>query len=399
MKEKVVLAFSGGLDTSFCSIYLSQDLNLEVHSVIVNTGGFGAEELADIERRAYKMGVVSHAVVDETENFYNTCVRYLIYGNVLKNNTYPLSVSAERVSQATAIAMYAKKNGADYVAHGSTGAGNDQVRFDMIFNILIPEVKILTPIRDLKLSREAEIKYLKEHGVEMNFEKAKYSINKGIWGTSVGGKETLTSNEGLPDEAWPTQLSKEGSEKVTLEFKQGELVAVNDKTFEHPTKAIQYLQELASPYAIGRDIHVGDTIIGIKGRVGFEAAAPMVIIKAHHALEKHTLTKWQLSWKDQLSSFYGNWLHEGQFHDPVMRNIESFLTDTQQNVSGKVFVQLYPYRFQVLGIESAHDLMSNKFGSYGEMNNTWTGDDVKGFSKIFGNQTVIYHKVNGAKEN
>jgi len=398
MKEKVVLAFSGGLDTSFCSIYLSQDLNLEVHSVIVNTGGFNAEELVDIERRAYKMGVVSHAVVDETENFYNTCVRYLIYGNVLKNNTYPLSVSAERVSQATAIALYAKKIGADYVAHGSTGAGNDQVRFDMIFNILIPEVKILTPIRDLKLSREAEITYLKEHGVEMNFEKAKYSINKGIWGTSVGGKETLTSHEGLPDDAWPTQLTKEGSEKVTLEFKQGELVAINDDTFDHPTKAIQKLQEIASPYAIGRDIHVGDTVIGIKGRVGFEAAAPMVIIKAHHTLEKHTLTKWQLSWKDQLSTFYGNWLHEGQFHDPVMRNIEAFLTDTQKNVSGKVFVQLYPYRFQVLGIESEHDLMSNKFGSYGEMNNTWTGDDVKGFSKIFGNQTVIYHKVNGKQE-
>ncbi|WP_198170122.1 argininosuccinate synthase [Mucilaginibacter arboris] len=395
MKEKVVLAFSGGLDTSFCSIYLSQDLNLEVHSVIVNTGGFSAEELADVERRAYKMGVTSHAVVDETENFYNTCVRYLIYGNVLKNNTYPLSVSAERVSQATAIALYAKKIGAEYVAHGSTGAGNDQVRFDMIFNIIIPEVKILTPIRDLKLSREEEIKYLKEHGVEMNFEKAKYSINKGIWGTSVGGKETLTSHEGLPDDAWPTQLTKEGSEKVTLEFKQGELIAINDETFDHPTKAIQKLQEIASPYAIGRDIHVGDTIIGIKGRVGFEAAAPMVIIKAHHTLEKHTLTKWQLSWKDQLSSFYGNWLHEGQFHDPVMRNIEAFLTNIQQNVSGKVFVQLYPYRFQVLGIESAHDLMSNKFGSYGEMNNTWTGEDVKGFSKIFGNQVVIYHKVNG----
>lgn len=399
MKEKVVLAFSGGLDTSFCSIYLSQDLNLEVHSVIVNTGGFNEEELADVERRAYKMGVTSHAVVDETKNFYNTCVRYLIYGNVLKNNTYPLSVSAERVSQATAIALYAKKIGADYVAHGSTGAGNDQVRFDMIFNIIIPEVKILTPIRDLKLSREAEITYLKEHGVEMNFEKAKYSINKGIWGTSVGGKETLTSHEGLPDDAWPTQLTKEGPEKVMLEFKKGELVAINDETFDHPTQAIQKLQEIASPYAIGRDIHVGDTIIGIKGRVGFEAAAPMVIIKAHHTLEKHTLTKWQLSWKDQLSTFYGNWLHEGQFHDPIMRNIEAFLSDTQLNVSGKVFVQLYPYRFQVLGIESEHDLMSNKFGSYGEMNNTWSGEDVKGFSKIFGNQTVIYHKVNSPKEN
>jgi argininosuccinate synthase len=393
--KKVVLAFSGGLDTSFCSIYLSQDLGLEVHSVIVNTGGFNEDELKNIEERAYKMGVKSHAVVDETENFYNTCVRYLIYGNVLKNNTYPLSVSAERVSQATAIAQYVKKIGADYVAHGSTGAGNDQVRFDMIFNILIPEVQILTPIRDLKLSREAEIEYLKEHGVEMNFEKAKYSINKGIWGTSVGGKETLTSNQSLPEEAWPTQLTKNGSEKVELNFEKGELVAVNQERFSHPANAIQKLQEIAAPYAIGRDIHVGDTIIGIKGRVGFEAAAPMIIIKAHHTLEKHTLTKWQLSWKDQLSSFYGNWLHEGQFHDPIMRNIEAFLTDTQQTVTGKVFVELNPYRFQIIGIESAHDLMSNKFGSYGEMNNAWTGEDVKGFSKIFGNQVMIYHKVNG----
>lgn len=392
--KKVVLAFSGGLDTSFCSIYLSQDLGLEVHSVIVNTGGFSEDELKNIEERAYKMGVVSHAVVDETENFYNHCVRYLIYGNVLKNNTYPLSVSAERVSQATAIAQHVKKIGADYVAHGSTGAGNDQVRFDMIFNILIPEVEILTPIRDLKLSREAEIKYLKEHGVEMNFEKAQYSINKGIWGTSVGGKETLTSNEGLPEAAWPTQLTKDGSEKLTLEFAKGELIGVNEEHFDHPAKAIQKLQEIAGPYAIGRDIHVGDTIIGIKGRVGFEAAAPMIIIKAHHTLEKHVLTKWQLSWKDQLASFYGNWLHEGQFHDPIMRNIEAFLTDAQQTVTGKVFVQLYPYRFQVVGIESAHDLMSNKFGSYGEMNNAWTGEDVKGFSKIFGNQVMIYHKVN-----
>jgi argininosuccinate synthase len=394
MKKKVVLAYSGGLDTSFCCIYLTQDLGLEVHSVIVNTGGFSDEELKGVEERAFKMGVTSHHVVDETENFYNTCVRFLTYGNVLKNNTYPLSVSAERVSQATAIANYAKEIGAEYVAHGSTGAGNDQVRFDMIFNILIPDVEILTPIRDLKLSREAEITYLKEHGVEMNFEKAKYSINKGIWGTSVGGKETLTSNLGLPEEAWPTQVTESEPKNIELTFEKGELIGIDGETYSHPSKAIQALQLIAQPYGIGRDIHVGDTIIGIKGRVGFEAAAPMVIIKAHHTLEKHVLTKWQLSWKDQLSAFYGNWLHEGQFHDPIMRDIEAFLTSTQDKVSGKVFVQLFPYRFQVTGIESDHDLMSNKFGTYGEMNNSWSGEDVKGFSKIFGNQVMIYHKVN-----
>lgn len=396
MKKKVVLAFSGGLDTSFCCIYLTKDRDLEVHSVIVNTGGFSDEELKQIEKRAYALGVTSHAVVDETLNYYESCIKYLVFGNVLKNATYPLSVSAERVSQATAIANYVKMIGADYVAHGSTGAGNDQVRFDMIFNILIPGVEIITPIRDLKLSREAEIEYLNKHGVEYTAEKARYSINKGIWGTSVGGAETLTSHDTLPEEAWPTQVTQTEPRKLELEFEHGELVGLNGESMS-PVKAIQKLQEIAQPYGVGRDIHVGDTIIGIKGRVGFEAAAPMIIIKAHHALEKHTLTKWQLSWKDQLASFYGNWLHEGQFHDPIMRNIEAFLTDTQQTVTGKVFVKLHPYRFEIVGIESAHDLMSNKFGSYGEMNNSWSGEDVKGFSKIFGNQTMIWHRVNEKK--
>ena len=396
MKKKVVLAFSGGLDTSFCCIYLSRDRDMEVHSVIVNTGGFSDEELKQIEKRAYALGVTSHAVVDETLNYYDSCIKYLIYGNVLKNATYPLSVSAERVSQATAIAKYVNRIGADYVAHGSTGAGNDQVRFDMIFNIMIPGVEIITPIRDLKLSREAEIEYLNKHGIEYTAEKARYSINKGIWGTSVGGKETLTSNQTLPEEAWPTQVTETVERDLELSFEKGELVGIDGKTLT-PVKAIQKLQEIAQPYGVGRDIHVGDTIIGIKGRVGFEAAAPMIIIKAHHTLEKHTLTKWQLSWKDQLAAFYGNWLHEGQFHDPIMRNIESFLSDTQETVSGKVFVKLNPYRFQIIGIESVHDLMSNKFGSYGEMNNSWSGEDVKGFSKIFGNQTMIWHRVNDNK--
>lgn len=391
--KKVVLAFSGGLDTSFCCIYLSRDLGLEVHSVIVNTGGFSDEELAEIEKRAYSLGVKSHAVVDETDNYYNSAIKYLIFGNVLKNATYPLSVSAERVSQATAIALYAKKIGAECVAHGSTGAGNDQVRFDMIFNTIVPEVEIITPIRDLKLSREAEIEYLQQHGVEYNAEKAKYSINKGIWGTSVGGKETLTSHETLPESAWPTQVSETEPRRITIDFENGEPVALDGEKIG-PVKVIQELQAIAQPYGIGRDIHVGDTIIGIKGRVGFEAAAPLIIIKAHHAVEKHTLTKWQLSWKDQLGAFYGNWMHEGQMHDPIMRDIEAFLASSQRTVTGKVFVALHPYRFNVIGIESKHDLMSNKFGSYGEMNNTWSGEDVKGFSKIFGNQTIIWHKVN-----
>ncbi|MBS0027911.1 argininosuccinate synthase [Chitinophaga sp. 2R12] len=393
MMKKVVLGFSGGLDTSYCVKYLTEEKGYEVHSVIVNTGGFSEEELQEIEKRAYSLGVKSHKTVNAIRSYYDGVIKYLIFGNVLKNNTYPLSVSAERMSQALAIAAYVKEVGADAVAHGSTGAGNDQVRFDMVFHIMIPGVEIITPIRDLKLSREEEISYLKSKGVEVNFEKAMYSINKGMWGTSVGGKETLTSNGMLPEAAWPTQLTKQGEEQVKLTFEKGELTGVNDKKFGHPSEAIQYLQTIAGPFAIGRDIHVGDTIIGIKGRVGFEAAAPMVIIKAHHALEKHVLTKWQLSWKDQLAQFYGNYMHEGQIMDPVMRDIEAFLQNTQENVSGEVFVTLMPYRFQVTGINSPYDLMSSKFGKYGEMNTGWSGEDVRGFSKIFGNQTMIWHQV------
>lgn len=398
MKKKVVLAFSGGLDTSYCVKYLSEDKGYEVHTITVNTGGFDVEELEAIAKRAKSLGVASHKTVDETENYYDQVIRFLIYGNVLKNNTYPLSVSAERMSQALATANYAKSVKADAVAHGSTGAGNDQVRFDMILNILVPGIEIITPIRDMKLSREEEISYLKAKGVDMNFTKAMYSINKGIWGTSVGGKETLKSLGMLPEEAWPTQVTKSGSENVKLKFEKGALKVINDQSFDHPTEAIQYLQTLAGPYGIGRDIHVGDTIIGIKGRVGFEAAAPVIIIKAHHALEKHVLTKWQLSWKDQLAQFYGNWLHEGQYLDPVMRDIESYLTSSQQQVTGEVHVELHPYRFQILGIESAFDLMSSKFGKYGEMNLGWTGDDVKGFTKIFGNQTAIFHQVKSSAD-
>lgn len=397
--NKVVLAYSGGLDTTYCAIYLKKIKGLEVHALTVNTGGFTHEELKDIEKRAKDLGVASFKSVDVTEDYYRSCIRFLIFGNVLKNATYPLSVSAERMVQAIAVAKYVEETGAAFVAHGSTGAGNDQVRFDMVFTGMVPDATILTPIRDLKLSREQEILFLKENGVEMNFEKAKYSINKGLWGTSVGGRETLNSKDYLPENAWPTPLSEQEAKKISLRFEKGELKAVNDRYFDHPVRAIQFLQSVAQPFAIGRDIHVGDTIIGIKGRVGFEAAAPLIIIKAHHLLEKHTLTKWQLYWKDQLSTWYGNWLHEGQMLDPTMRNIEKFLEDSQSTVSGQVFVTLEPYRFTVTGIESEHDLMSSRFGSYGEMNSGWTGDDVKGFAKIFGNQTAIFHKINEAGNN
>lgn len=396
--KKIVLAYSGGLDTTFCALHLSRDLGYEVHAVIVNTGGFSTEELNAIETRANGLGVASFHILYVVETYYQEVLKYLVFGNVLKNQTYPLSVSAERILQAKSLAEYAKSIGAKAVAHGSTGAGNDQVRFDMIFQTIVPDIEIITPIRDLKLSRQEEIEYLKKHGVEMNFEKAAYSINKGIWGTSVGGKETLTSSDYLPEEAWPTQVTAHEPKEMKLTFVQGELKGVNGTNYDTSVAAIQEVQALAGPYGIGRDIHVGDTIIGIKGRVGFEAAAPLIIIKGHQLLEKHTLTKWQLFWKNQLAEFYGNHLHEGHYLDPIMRNMEAFLADTQTFVNGEVRVMLQPYRFTLLGIQSDNDLMSNKFGSYGEMNKGYTAEDVKGFTRILGNQTSIFHKVNHPDE-
>ena len=390
--KKLVLAYSGGLDTSYCAVSLSK-AGYEVHAVSVNTGGFTKEEIQTIETNAYKMGVSTYKNLDAVASFYNKVIKYLIFGNVLKNNTYPLSVSAERIIQALEIVEYAKKIGAKYIAHGSTGAGNDQVRFDMIFQTLAPEIEIIAPIRDKKLARQEEIDYLKANGVDMSWEKAKYSINKGLWGTSVGGEETLTSSKPLPGSAYPSQLQNEGEEKVTLTFEKGEFVALNGVK-NAPEKNIEHLNKMASAFAIGRDIHVGDTIVGIKGRVGFEAPAALITLKAHHLLEKHTLTKWQLQHKEYLSSFYGMHLHEGQYLDPVMRNIEAFLQSSQEQVSGDVVVSLKPYHFSLDGIISEHDLMNAKFGSYGEMNKGWTAEEAKGFIKILGNQNKIYHQVN-----
>ncbi|WP_139923862.1 argininosuccinate synthase [Hymenobacter sp. DG01] len=391
--KKVVLAYSGGLDTSYCVVYLTRELGLEVHTVIVNSGGFSEEELAAIEKRAYELGSAKHEVIDVTQRFYQDCLRYLIFGNILKNDTYPLSVSAERMFQSLALAEYAREHKADYIAHGSTGAGNDQVRFDVAFSVIAPHTEIITPIRDQKLSRQAEIDYLQRNGVEMSWEKAKYSINKGIWGTSVGGVETLTSNQALPESAYPTQLSETKPSTLEITFEKGEPVALNGKTMS-PVALIQALNELAGTYAIGRDTHVGDTILGIKGRVGFEAPAPLILLKAHHLLEKHTSSRWQLLHKDYIANWYGTLMHEAQYLDPVMRDMEAFLTSSQERVSGKVFVTLKPYQFELQGIESKYDMMRSKVATYGEENDAWDGRDAKGFIKIFSNQLRIHSSFN-----
>ncbi len=389
MKKKAILAYSGGLDTSYCAVYLTRELGLEVHTVIVNSGGFSADELAAIEKRAYELGSVRHEVIDVTARFYRDCLRYLLFGNVLKNDTYPLSVSAERMFQSLAIAEYARQNKADYIVHGSTGAGNDQVRFDVAFAVIAPDTEVIAPIRDKKLSRQEEIEYLQKNGFEMSWEKARYSINVGIWGTSVGGVETLTSHLPLPDSAYPSQPTAAGAQQIEITFEKGEPVALNGETMA-PVALIQRLNKLGARYAIGRDTHVGDTILGIKGRVGFEAPAALVLIKAHHLLEKHTCSRWQLLHKDNLANWYGTLLHEAQYLDPVMRDMEAFLASSQARVSGKVFVRLQPYRFDLLGISSPYDMMQSKAATYGENNDAWDARDAKGFIKIFGNQLKIH---------
>ncbi|HHT60668.1 MAG TPA: argininosuccinate synthase [Bacteroidales bacterium] len=397
MNKKVVLAFSGGLDTSFCVIYLKEQ-GYDVYTAIANTGGFSETELVKIEERAYQLGAVKHVTLDVTQEYYEKSIRYMIFGNVLRNGTYPISVSSERIFQAMAIINYAKEINADCVAHGSTGAGNDQVRFDLTFDVLAPEIEILTPTRDMCLTREYEIDFLKKHGVHFDFKKMEYSINKGLWGTSIGGKETLKSEQTLPEEAYPSQITAKGEETLELEFVRGELCAVNGVVYDNKVEAIRQVEAIAGKFGIGRDMHIGDTIIGIKGRVGFEAAAPIVIINAHKMLEKHTLTKWQQYWKDQLGTWYGMFLHEAQYLEPVMRDIETFLQSSQQNVSGKVIVKLRPYSYQLVGVESSFDLMKTDFGEYGEVNRAWTSDDVKGFTKILGNQMKIFYNVQKRNE-
>lgn len=392
-KKKVLLAFSGGLDTSFAVKYLSEDLGYEVHTAIANTGGFTEEELKVIADKSKRLGAASHATLDITQEYYDKSIKYMVAGNVLRNGTYPISVSSERIFQAIATIEYAKKIGADAIAHGSTGAGNDQVRFDLTFQILAPDIEIITPTRDLTLTREYEIDYLKKHGYEADFKKLEYSINKGLWGTSIGGKETLHSEQTLPEEAYPSQVTATEPEELTISFREGEISAVNGKEFADKVEAIREVERIGSRFGIGRDMHIGDTIIGIKGRVGFEAAAPMLIIAAHKMLEKHTLTKWQIYWKDQVATWYGMFLHEAQYLEPVMRDIEAMLLSSQRNVTGTVELILRPRNYTLVGVDSTFDLMKTDFGEYGEVNKAWTADDVKGFTKILGNQIKIFHNV------
>ncbi len=393
MSNVVVLAYSGGLDTSYCIKYLTKEKNLQVHAVLVDTGGFSSEQIVQVREKALQLGASKFEHINAIERYYKSCIRYLIYGNVLRNNTYPLSVSAERMFQALEIVQYANRTGAKAIAHGSTGAGNDQVRFDLAFQVLGNDIEIITPIRDMQLTRQEEVEYLEKHGVHLKWEKAQYSINQGLWGTSVGGKETLTSDKPLPDQAYPSQLQDDiKPQTISLTFMQGELVGINGEELD-PIAAIKQLNEITKVYAIGRDVHVGDTIVGIKGRVGFEAPAPLIILKAHHLLEKHTLTKWQQYWKEQLGSWYGMLLHEGQYLEPVMRNIEVFLEDTQTSVSGDVFVHLAPYRFDLEGISSPNDLMQSRFGSYGEENKGWNAEEAKGFIKLLSTPLKNYYSI------
>ncbi len=395
-KPSIVLAYSGGLDTSYCILYL-QEQGYDVHAINVNTGGFDDEEIAQLEERAFSMGAVTFKSINNEQEYYAKCLRYLLYGNVLRNNTYPLSVSSERVFQSIAILDYCQEIGATHVAHGSTGAGNDQIRFDGAFESLASHITVVTPIRDQQLSRQEEIEYINNHGFNWKQEKADYSINQGLWGTSIGGKETLTSRHTLPEEAWLHHCEKEDSTELGITFSKGQAIELNGVRFETPVHLIKELNKMGYAYAIGRDIHVGDTIIGIKGRVGFEAPAALMLIKAHELLEKHTLSKWQTHWKKQLSDWYGMFMHEGKYFEPVMRNIEGFLTDSQDTVNGKVHLRLHPYRFELVGIESENDLMNSTFGQYGESNLAWTGEDAKGFTKIFSNADKIFYHVNPDK--
>lgn len=392
----IVLAFSGGLDTSFCVPYLRETYNEPVYTVTVNTGGVSPSEAEALEEKALALGAEKHLTVDARADLFEDHLSYLIKGNVLRGDVYPLSVGPERVTQAQKVVEAARELGARAIAHGSTGAGNDQVRFDVALQILADDLEVLTPIREKSLSREESTAYLRERGVEVADDKTTYSINEGLWGTTVGGKETLTTSQALPEEAYPGTTAPADSpdepRELSLSFENGVPTALDGESAD-PVSIIEQLNTLGGAYGVGRNIHVGDTILGIKGRVGFEAPAALILIKAHQELEKIVLSKWQQYQKDHLSDFYGMLVHEGQYFDPVMRDIEAFLNSSQETVTGTVSVRLFKGQISVQGCESPYSMFDTGIATYGEENTLWNGRDARGFTRIAGLQGFLAHKA------
>ncbi|MDQ2069587.1 argininosuccinate synthase [Natronospira bacteriovora] len=383
-RGKIVLAYSGGLDTTYCALWLKEQ-GWEVHTVTVDTGGFDAAELARIEAAARHADVAGHSVIDARRPLFDRFLRYLIYGNVLRGASYPLCVSAERACQAEAVARHALAIGADALAHGSTGAGNDQIRFDVAFQVLAPGLAVITPIRDQGLSREQEVAYLARHGVVIPPATGRYSVNAGLWGTTVGGAETLDGWSELPESAFPSgppAAASDESRELCITFEQGIPVMLDGESLE-PVPLIERLNDLAAHFGIGRGVHLGDTILGIKGRVGFEAGAAQLLITGHRELEKLLLSGRQLFWKAQLGDLYGSLIHEGQAFDPLVGNLEAFLEASQKTVSGEVRLRLYPRALSVLGVRSPHSLMDSRAAAYGEANHLWDGADARGFARVF----------------
>jgi len=403
-KKKIVLAYSGGLDTSYCIPYLQEKKGFDVVTVTADTGGFDAEELREIEARSKALGAIEHFTVDGRQRVFERWVSYLIKGNVLRGQVYPLAVAAERVVQAEIVAEKAIAVHASAVAHGSTGAGNDQVRFDVAFHVLLPGIEIVTPTRDEKLSRDEEYQFLKARGVDIDPSMREYSINSGLWGATIGGGVTHDSTREIPADVWERAVDvapTDESEVVSIGFEAGVPVAMGGGRLADPrmggVELINTLGDICRRHRVGFGIHIGDTVLGIKGRIAFEAGAAIVLIHAHRELEKITLTAWQRFWKDHLAEFYGKMLHEGQAFEPALRDIEAMIDSSQTRVSGVAGVRLGAGSFQVITVDSPHSLAGAAAGVYGEMPKLWEGKDVRGYSTMAAIPARL-HRAAGSKD-